>query len=148
MFGINKNGTKHKIGIIMPAFYPASRVTYDGGTVEDALNSVSNESLMAFKTFNYYGNTGKTYTLTLDTIDNTDWTTARFPCLILSINQGGYQETIGVSVDNENSHNNIYFSSASASYDKTTKTITVNTTTAGLACPMLVYPRGRLTFVD
>lgn len=29
MFGINKNGTKHKIGIIMPAFFPASRVTYD-----------------------------------------------------------------------------------------------------------------------
>ncbi len=38
MFGINKNGTKHKIGIIMPAFFPSSRVTYDGGTVEDALN--------------------------------------------------------------------------------------------------------------
>lgn len=39
MFGINKNGTKHKIGIIMPAFFPASRVTYDGGTVEDVLGS-------------------------------------------------------------------------------------------------------------
>ena len=32
MFGINKNGTKHKIGIIMPAFFPASRTTYDGAT--------------------------------------------------------------------------------------------------------------------
>lgn len=32
MFGINKNGTKHKIGIIMPAFFPASRTTYDGTT--------------------------------------------------------------------------------------------------------------------
>ena len=32
MFGINKNGTKHKIGIIMPAFFPASRITYDGTT--------------------------------------------------------------------------------------------------------------------
>ena len=29
MFGINKNGTKHKIGIVMPSFFPASRVTYD-----------------------------------------------------------------------------------------------------------------------
>ena len=32
MFGINKNGTKHKIGIIMPAFFPASRTTYDPTT--------------------------------------------------------------------------------------------------------------------
>lgn len=40
MFGINKNGTKHKIGIIMPAFFPSSRVTYDGGTVEEALDGV------------------------------------------------------------------------------------------------------------
>lgn len=39
MFGINKNGTKHKIGIIMPAFFPASRVTYGRGTVEDALRN-------------------------------------------------------------------------------------------------------------
>lgn len=29
MFGINKNGTKHKIGIAMPSFFPSSRVTYD-----------------------------------------------------------------------------------------------------------------------
>lgn len=29
MFGINKNGTKHKVGIILPAFFPSSRVTYD-----------------------------------------------------------------------------------------------------------------------
>lgn len=29
MFGINKNGTKHKVGVIMPAFFPASRTTYD-----------------------------------------------------------------------------------------------------------------------
>ncbi len=40
MSGINKNGTKHKVGIIMPAFFPANRVTYDGGTVEDALDEV------------------------------------------------------------------------------------------------------------
>lgn len=33
-----KNGTKHTMGLQMPAFYPASRVTYDGGTVEDALD--------------------------------------------------------------------------------------------------------------
>lgn len=32
MFAINKNGTKHKIGIIMPAFFPASRTTYDPTT--------------------------------------------------------------------------------------------------------------------
>lgn len=32
MFGINKNGTKHKVGIIMPAFFPASRTTYDNTT--------------------------------------------------------------------------------------------------------------------
>ena len=29
MFGINKNGTKHKFGIVMPSFFPSSRVTYD-----------------------------------------------------------------------------------------------------------------------
>lgn len=47
MFGINKNGTKHKIGIIMPAFFPASRVTYDPTTsgltvtdVQDAIDKV------------------------------------------------------------------------------------------------------------
>lgn len=33
MFGINKNGTKHKIGIIMPAFFPASRVTHESVSV-------------------------------------------------------------------------------------------------------------------
>lgn len=38
MFGINKNGTKHKVGVIMPSFFPSSRVTYDGGTVEEALD--------------------------------------------------------------------------------------------------------------
>lgn len=38
MFGINKNGTKHKIGIIMPANYPSARVTYGNESVEDALD--------------------------------------------------------------------------------------------------------------
>lgn len=33
MFGINKNGTKHKIGIIMPAYYPASRITRESVSV-------------------------------------------------------------------------------------------------------------------
>ncbi len=33
MFGINKNGTKHKIGIIMPAFFPSSRVTHESVSV-------------------------------------------------------------------------------------------------------------------
>lgn len=33
MFGINKNGTKHKIGIIMPASYPASRITRESVSV-------------------------------------------------------------------------------------------------------------------
>lgn len=33
MFAINKNGTKHKIGIIMPAFYPASRITHESVSV-------------------------------------------------------------------------------------------------------------------
>lgn len=33
MFGINKNGTKHKIGIIMPANYPASRITRESVSV-------------------------------------------------------------------------------------------------------------------
>lgn len=32
MFAINKNGTKYKAGIIMPAFFPASRTTYDNTT--------------------------------------------------------------------------------------------------------------------
>lgn len=40
MFGINKNGTKHKIGIVMPSFFPSSRVTYKNGSVEDALNEI------------------------------------------------------------------------------------------------------------
>lgn len=33
MFGINKNGTKHKVGIIMPANYPASRITRESVSV-------------------------------------------------------------------------------------------------------------------
>lgn len=33
MFGINKNGTKHKIGIIMPASYPASRLSYESVSI-------------------------------------------------------------------------------------------------------------------
>lgn len=33
MFGINKNGTKHKVGIIMPAFFPASRITHESVSV-------------------------------------------------------------------------------------------------------------------
>ena len=33
MFGINKNGTKHKIGIVMPAYYPASRITRESVSV-------------------------------------------------------------------------------------------------------------------
>ena len=33
MFAINKNGTKHKVGIIMPAFFPASRVTHESVSV-------------------------------------------------------------------------------------------------------------------
>lgn len=37
-----KNGTKGTYGLQMPAFFPASRVTYDGGTVEDALDEVAN----------------------------------------------------------------------------------------------------------
>lgn len=32
MFGINKNGTKHKIGIIMPSFFPASRTSYSNSS--------------------------------------------------------------------------------------------------------------------
>ena len=41
MFGIIKNQIKTKIGIVLPASYPASRVSYDGGTVEDALDSAA-----------------------------------------------------------------------------------------------------------
>lgn len=44
MFGINKNGTKHKIGIIMPASYPANRVSYNGGSVETALDNAMKSS--------------------------------------------------------------------------------------------------------
>ena len=29
MFGINKNGLKQKIGVLMPSFFPASRTSYD-----------------------------------------------------------------------------------------------------------------------
>lgn len=39
MFGINKNGTKHKFGIVMPSFFPSSRVTYGSGSVKDALDN-------------------------------------------------------------------------------------------------------------
>ena len=35
--GFIKNGNKGTYGLNMPAFYPASRVSYGGGTVEDAL---------------------------------------------------------------------------------------------------------------
>ena len=38
MFGINKNGTKEKIGILLPATYPSIKVTYGSGTVKDALD--------------------------------------------------------------------------------------------------------------
>lgn len=44
MFGINKNGTKHKIGIVMPASYPSSRVSYNGGSVETALDNAMKSS--------------------------------------------------------------------------------------------------------
>lgn len=53
MFGINKNGTKHKTGIIMPAFYPASRVTYDGGTVADELGASLSTAGLTFTDCSY-----------------------------------------------------------------------------------------------
>ena len=42
MFGINKNGTKHKIGIIMPASYPSARVTFDP-TVKNILPNTATD---------------------------------------------------------------------------------------------------------
>ena len=56
MFGINKNGTKHKVGIIMPAFFPASRVTYDNsqsglsatkvqGAIDEAIDDLKVKSV-------------------------------------------------------------------------------------------------------
>ena len=61
MFGINKNGTKHKIGIIMPAFYPASRVTHESvsvtadgtktwGTLLNELYALVDNTKLTFKT--------------------------------------------------------------------------------------------------
>lgn len=40
MFGIIKNNIKTKIGIVLPASYPASRVSYGGGSVKDALDAI------------------------------------------------------------------------------------------------------------
>lgn len=42
MFGINKNGTKHKIGIIMPAFYPAERISGLTASIEFTTPSSGN----------------------------------------------------------------------------------------------------------
>ena len=42
MFGINKNGTKHKIGIVMPASYPSARVTFDP-TVKNILPNTATD---------------------------------------------------------------------------------------------------------
>lgn len=51
MFGINKNGTKHKIGIVMPASYPSSRTSYDNTgsgltatNVQDAIDEIGTDS--------------------------------------------------------------------------------------------------------
>jgi hypothetical protein len=44
MIGINKNGTKEKIGILLPASYPSNKVTYNGGTVKDALDDKVSKS--------------------------------------------------------------------------------------------------------
>lgn len=53
MFGINKNGTKHKIGIIMPANYPSARVTFDP-TVKNILPNTATDCQKAIDAVSDY----------------------------------------------------------------------------------------------
>lgn len=77
MFGINKNGTKHKIGIIMPAFFPASRITYDNTTsglsATDAQGAIDELDSKTMKSEVVSGTTDSDGNITLN---SSTWTTS------------------------------------------------------------------------
>ena len=86
------DGTKHKIGIIMPAFFPSSRVTYDGGTVEEMLDGKVLASVTADGV--------KTYSQILDLLFAAIDTSNLTPKSVLNCGGFGYMPYVGGNTDN------------------------------------------------
>ena len=94
MFGINKNGTKHKIGIVMPASYPSARVTYGNWSVEEALD----DAKIVYKDIPIAGKTLSNYYVAFDMgVDATQYQAIGFASVSGAWDTG---LTVEVSTDN------------------------------------------------
>lgn len=112
-----------------------------GPAVEELQSGLTDLSDYAVKYIRMPGNDGRHYSRQISSM-----VASRFGMLILVFTVNGYVKTIGVSVDNQNGANDVYFSDNAASYDKDTKTITVDSGANAWAYPMIYYPSTFVSF--
>ena len=119
--------------------YSSEQSTKD--KIDAVANSIptvpSNEMLYA----NMSTTNGSTYTIEVSGIPRTD----RFEMLILQSHATtGYIATIGVMVDNYQSANRMMFSAQNVTYSN--NTITLQGSANTWVPPMIIYPKGYITF--
>lgn len=103
MFGINKNGTKHKIGIVMPSFFPASRTSYSNSVsgltatnAQDAIDELAKD--IFYKDIAIAGKTLSNYYVAFDMgVDATQYQAIGFASVSGAWDTG---LTVEVSTDN------------------------------------------------
>ena len=88
---------------------------------------------------------GRFYSATINSI-NLLFPYSRFPIQIWSVKQGGYIATIGAVFSKANDSISIIFNSANATYNTSTKTITVDQESNAWASPIIVYPLSGIIF--